>query len=62
MSEAAVLQYPLRLLWVLLEFYGQPRVIKACGCWGLPTRAQQGILAGCARDDADAPSRFQSSC
>ena len=47
MNEAQHMSFPLRLLWLLLETYAQPRVIRAYGCWSIPTRALQGILAGC---------------
>eukprot|EP00959_Pyramimonas_sp_CCMP1952_P216913 4536310-Pyramimonas_sp.AAC.1 len=47
MAEAQNRSFPLRLIWLLLETYAQPRVIRAYGCWSSPTRAQQGRRAGC---------------
>eukprot|EP00959_Pyramimonas_sp_CCMP1952_P246279 5147534-Pyramimonas_sp.AAC.1 len=41
------MQSPMRLLWMLLDSYSQPRVIRAFGRWSQSFRALQGILAGC---------------
>ena len=46
-SEARLMKFPMRLLWMLLDSYSQPRVIRAFGCWSRSFRALQGILAGC---------------
>ena len=46
-SEARLMKLPMRLLWMLLDSYSQPRVIRAFGCWSRSFRALQGILAGC---------------
>ena len=45
-SEARLMKFPMRLLWMLLDSYSQPRVIRAFGCWSRSFRALQGILAG----------------
>ena len=45
--EARELGYPLRLLWMLLQLYCQPRRIRAYGSWSRPYLAKQGIIAGC---------------
>eukprot|EP00959_Pyramimonas_sp_CCMP1952_P437873 9167092-Pyramimonas_sp.AAC.1 len=47
MDEAIPLQYPLRLVGLLLESCVQSRIATACGCWSRPTRAMQAVLAGC---------------
>eukprot|EP00959_Pyramimonas_sp_CCMP1952_P191612 4006893-Pyramimonas_sp.AAC.1 len=39
---ARSVQFPMRLHWVLLDSYSQPRVIRAFGCWSKSTRALQG--------------------
>eukprot|EP00959_Pyramimonas_sp_CCMP1952_P391368 8201845-Pyramimonas_sp.AAC.1 len=45
--EARSMQFPMGLLWMLLDSYSQPRVIRAFGCSSKSFRALQGMLAGC---------------
>ncbi|CAK0881610.1 unnamed protein product, partial [Prorocentrum cordatum] len=44
---ARELGYPMRLLWMLLQLYQQPRCIKAYGSLSSSSVAFQGVLAGC---------------
>eukprot|EP00959_Pyramimonas_sp_CCMP1952_P065021 1357582-Pyramimonas_sp.AAC.1 len=46
MREARELGYPMRLLWMLLQLYQQPRRIKAHGSLSCSFVAFQGVLAG----------------
>eukprot|EP00959_Pyramimonas_sp_CCMP1952_P463328 9484749-Pyramimonas_sp.AAC.1 len=46
--EAQEMQFPMKLPWMLLGSYSQPRVVRAFGCWSKEFRARRGILAGCA--------------
>ena len=47
LQEARALGYPLRLAWMLLEVYCQPRRIRAYGSNSRATVAVQGVIAGC---------------
>eukprot|EP00959_Pyramimonas_sp_CCMP1952_P392366 8222098-Pyramimonas_sp.AAC.1 len=47
MREARGLGYLIRLLWMLLQLFQQPRRIKACGSLSCSFVAFQGVLAGC---------------
>eukprot|EP00959_Pyramimonas_sp_CCMP1952_P210357 4402325-Pyramimonas_sp.AAC.1 len=47
MREARELGYPMRLLWMLLQLYQQPRCINAYGSLSSSFVAFQGLLAGC---------------
>eukprot|EP00959_Pyramimonas_sp_CCMP1952_P013972 295489-Pyramimonas_sp.AAC.1 len=47
MAEAAAVGYPLRLAWMLICVYQQPRRIKGFGSVSQAFVSFQGILAGC---------------
>ena len=47
MAEAAAVGFPLRLAWMLVSSYQQPRRIRGLGSLSRSYRSYQGTLAGC---------------
>ncbi|CAK0837890.1 unnamed protein product, partial [Prorocentrum cordatum] len=47
LAEARALGFPMRLIWMLLSTYRQPRVLAAFGTTSDPFVARQGNIAGC---------------
>ena len=47
LEEARALQYPLRMVWMVLCSYRCPRVVQAFGSLSAAVSTNQGILAGC---------------
>ena len=47
MQEAQAVQYPLRMAWMLIQAYRQPRTLRAHGSASRFFVSEQGIIAGC---------------
>eukprot|EP00959_Pyramimonas_sp_CCMP1952_P368091 7710670-Pyramimonas_sp.AAC.1 len=47
LKEAEALHFPMRLAWMLVDLYRQPRRLRAFGSLSLQFCSHQGILAGC---------------
>ena len=47
MEQAARMGFPLRLAWMSVQLYFQPRVLQAYGSATLPFASAHGIIAGC---------------
>eukprot|EP00959_Pyramimonas_sp_CCMP1952_P401568 8414028-Pyramimonas_sp.AAC.1 len=47
LDRASKMQFPMRLLWMLIHTYQAPRQVRAYGSLSTKFASAQGILAGC---------------